>query len=318
MEKNHHNIWVEKYRPVNLNTFIINDDLKNIFKAFIDNNSIPHLLFYSNNPGVGKTTLAKILARNIDCDKLYINASDNNGIDFIRDTIKPFAQCIGNKDLKIVILDEFDYTTPNFQAALRNLMESTSESTRFILTCNYINRIIDPIISRCQSFKLEPPSMKDVAKYMVKILDDEKIKYNKNDLGQIIMTSYPDIRKIINNIEKYSVTNELIIDSEVNKDYKNVKDILINNLKNITKDSFKDIRQSLLDLGVKGYDDLYSELYDNLELYVPADKIGNIIEIIADYSYKSAIVVDKEITFMACINKIIGVLETKSETVLLG
>lgn len=316
MDRNNHNIWIEKYRPQTIKDFIATDDLKNLFTSFIEKNYIPNLLLYNETPGVGKTSLAKILMKSLDCDYKYINASDNNGIDFIRDEIKPFVLSIGNKDLKVIVLDEFDFTTPNFQAALRNLMETTSQSNRFILTCNYISKIIQPLISRCQVFKITPPSLKEVAQYTENILKKENIEYDRKDLGKLIISNYPDIRTIIGSIQKYSYTGKLNIEQENDNEYKTVKEVLLNNLKEVTDQSFLNIRQSLLDLGVKSYEELYKELYNNVNEY-GNNKIGDIIETIADYSYKSNFVIDKEITFMACISSIIKILNRVDKTLLL-
>ena len=170
MEKNlSHTLWVEKYRPSNLDTYIGNDHLKSKVSAYLESGDLPHLLLYGK-AGTGKTTLAKILVKNIECDYLYINASDENNVETVRTKVKNFASTMGFKDYKIIILDECDYITPNAQAALRNLMETFSKHCRFILTCNFVERIIDPIQSRCQSFQIIPPSKKEVPKHIQDIL----------------------------------------------------------------------------------------------------------------------------------------------------
>ena len=162
-------IWVEKYRPTNLDSYIGNEHLKSKVEIYLESGDLPHLLLYGK-AGTGKTTLAKLLVKNIECDCLYINASDENNVDTVRTKVKQFASTIGFKDLKIIILDECDYITPNAQAALRNLMETFSKHCRFILTCNYVERIIDPIQSRCQSFQIIPPDRKEVAFHLSNIL----------------------------------------------------------------------------------------------------------------------------------------------------
>jgi len=161
-----HSLWVEKYRPKDLSTYIGNEHLKDKVKVYLESEDVPHLLLYGR-AGTGKTTLAKIITKNIDCDYMYINASDENKVDDVRNKIKTFASSVGFRDLKVIILDECDYLTPNAQAALRNLMETFSKHCRFILTCNYVERIIDPIQSRCQPYKIVPPSKKEVAQQMV-------------------------------------------------------------------------------------------------------------------------------------------------------
>ena len=143
-----HSLWVEKYRPTDLSTYVGNEHLKEKVKVYLESEDVPHLLLFGK-AGTGKTTLAKIVVNNIDCDYMYINASDENKVDDVRNKIKTFASSVGFKSLKVIILDECDYLTPNAQAALRNLMETFSKLCRFILTCNYVERIIDPIQPRC-------------------------------------------------------------------------------------------------------------------------------------------------------------------------
>lgn len=312
MNKNTHGIWAEKYRPTSIESFIGEESLKNTMQQFVNNKNIPHLLFHSEKPGVGKTSLAKILVTSIECDSLYINASDNNGVDFIREKIKPFAQSYGNCDLKIIILDEFDFTTPNFQAALRNLMETTSDTTRFILTCNYISKIIDPIISRCQVFKITPTSPKEVAQLLLKIVQTENIEHSLEDLGSIIVDHYPDIRKIINTTQQFSVNGTLQLIHTVTS-CQNVKNKLIDIIKNSSSNnsSFNMIRQVIVDSGIKIYEELYEELYKHVDEF-GNNKVGEIIEIIADSIYKSNFVIDKEIIFMSCINRILNILNKKN------
>ena len=158
-----HGLWVERYRPQDLSTYVGNEHLKSKVERFLDDGNVPHLLLYGRAGG-GKTTLAKIIVNSIECDYLYINASDERNIDLVRDKLKTFASSIGFKPMKIVILDEADYLNVNSaQPALRNLMETFSAHCRFILTCNYVEKIIDPIQSRCQTYKIIPPSKKDVA-----------------------------------------------------------------------------------------------------------------------------------------------------------
>jgi replication factor C small subunit len=169
MEKLEHTLWVEKYRPMTLDTYIGNEHLKSKVSRYLESGDLPHLLFYGR-AGTGKTTLAKLLVNNIECDHLYINASDENSVDTVRNKVRSFASTIGFKDMKVIILDECDYITPNAQAALRNLMETFSKHTRFILTCNYVERIVDPIQSRCQPFQIVPPSRKEVASHLYNIM----------------------------------------------------------------------------------------------------------------------------------------------------
>ena len=161
-EEVNNSLWVEKYRPKKLEDYVGNEHLKSKVQVYLENDDVPHLLFYGK-AGTGKTTLAKLIANSIECDYIIINASDENNVETVRTKVKNFASTIGFKKMKLIILDEFDYMTPNAQAILRNLMETFSKHCRFILTCNYVEKVIDPIQSRCQTFQIIPPTKKDVA-----------------------------------------------------------------------------------------------------------------------------------------------------------
>jgi len=298
-------LWVEKHRPTNLDTYIGNDFIKDKVAIYLETNDVPHLLLHGV-AGTGKTTLAKIIVKNIECDFMYINASDERGIDTIRHKIKGFASSVGFKPLKIIILDESDYLTPDAQASLRNVMETFSEHSRFILTCNYVERIIDPIQSRCQSFQVIPPDRKQVAIHLSKILDQENINYEVNDIGLLVNGGYPDIRRVINAAQRQSTDGKLVIDkqSSILNDYK-VK--LLDILKS-TKDkktSFNEIRQLLADSKVKDYSDAFRLLYDNIDEYASNNKAVSIIAL-AEGQFQDSQVVDKEINFMAFIVKLLG------------
>jgi DNA polymerase III delta prime subunit len=298
-----HSLWVEKYRPNDLSTYIGNEHLKDKVEVYLESGDVPHLLLYGK-AGTGKTTLAKIITKNIDCDYLYINASDENNIDTVRNKMKTFASSVGFRDLKVVILDEADYLTPNAQAALRNLMETFSKHCRFILTCNYVERIIDPIQSRCQSFKVVPPSKKEVAEHIVSILDKESCLYKLNDVALIVNAGYPDIRRVINSAQRQIVDGKLKIDvsSVIQSDYKiQLVEMLTNGAK------FNDIRQLIADNSVGDYSELYRMLYDEVEKYSGNLTAECILEI-AKGQYQDVNVVDKEINFMSVIIKLLEIL----------
>ena len=209
-----HSLWVERYRPTQLENYVGNEHLKAKVERYIKSNDVPHLLLYGR-AGTGKTTLAKLIVKNIECDYLYINASDENSVDTVRNKVRQFASTIGFKDMKVIILDECDYITPNAQAALRNLMETFSKHCRFILTCNFVERIIDPLQSRCQVFEIIPPSKKDVAVHLTKVMELESINYDNEDLKVLIDSSYPDVRKIINATQRSVVDNKVVMDRPV-------------------------------------------------------------------------------------------------------
>ena len=209
---------------------------------------------------------------------------------------------IGNTQ---ILTSNCDFFTTEAQAALRNLMETYSQSTRFILTCNYVEKIIKPLISRCQVFEIEPPTKKDVAVYVRNILDKETIKYELPDLKIVLDNFYPDIRKVINYLQQSSTSGSLKLVKTQNTSV-DLKSRLINLLKNSKTNSntFNDIRQLVADAGTKTFDELYIELYDKVSEFALDKEIFVIIEV-AEYMYQSAMVVDKEITFMACIAKLI-------------
>ena len=306
--KEDHSIWCEKYRPSSLDTYIGNQHLKSKVSIYLESGDLPHLLLYGK-PGTGKTTLAKLLVKNIECDYLYINASDENNVDTVRTKIKTFASTIGFKDLKIVILDECDYITPNAQAALRNLMETFSRHCRFILTCNYVERIIDPIQSRCQSFNIIPPSKKEVAIHLSNILKNENVTFKVDDIATIINGGYPDIRKIINTSQRQVINNVLELDEQeiILSDYKLKLLKVIQTKSKTRKEIFTEIRQILADAKVTDFADFFRLLYDEVDSYGKGH-IAECILIIARYESSDVHVVDKEINAMAMLIELLGVI----------
>jgi len=299
-------LWVEKYRPTSLESYIGNKHLKTKIEDAIESGDLPHLLLYGK-AGTGKTTLAKLLVKNIDCEYLYINASDERRVEVI-DKIRPFAGSLGFANMKIVILDEVDYITPTSQAALRNIMETYSNHCRFILTCNFVERIIDPIQSRCQAYNLTPPSKKEVAIHLGKILDNENVTYKNEDIAFIINSCYPDIRRVLNSAQRQSVDGNLELDktSIIQNDYKmKVLDILKNQDK---RNAFKNIRQLLLDSEVKDYSELFRLLYDEVDDWGKGH-VAECILTLAKYQQSDAIVVDKEINAMSMIIELLGVVK---------
>ena len=305
MEKEIKNtLWVEKYRPSSLDSYIGNEHLRSKVKVYIESGDLPHLLLYGR-AGTGKTTLAKLLVNNIECDYLYINASDENSVDVVREKVKNFASTLGFQEMKVIILDECDYITPNAQAALRNLMETFSKHCRFILTCNYVERIIDPIQSRCQSFQIIPPDRKQVAVHLSDILTKEKVKSEINDIVTIVNGGFPDLRRVINAAQRQVVNGELVIDEgmSIQNDYKNqVLEILKTQDK---KSSFKNIRQLLADSKVTDFSDLFRLLFDTVDDWGKGH-VAECILLLAQYQQSDAVVVDKEINIMAMFTELIG------------
>jgi len=296
-----HTIWAEKYRPHTLAEYVGNDTLKAKVKQYIATNDIPHLLFYGG-AGTGKTTLAKLIANSIKCDCLYINASDENGIDTIRVKIKNFACNVGFNPIKVIILDEADGLTPAGQGALRNTMETYSIHTRFILTCNFHERIVEPIMSRCQAFAITPPSKNDVAMKLLNILTTEGATFDKKDIALIVQSHYPDIRAVINTAQRNVIDGQLKLAKE---------DVLLGDIKTklveaikLPTAGFTIIRQMMADNSVRNYSDFYTYLYEKVEDYAP-NNVAEVVVILADCQFQDASVVDKEICFIACVSKIL-------------
>ena len=304
---NSNTLWVEKYRPYSLDTYIGNEHLKSKVTIYLQNNDLPHLLLYGK-AGTGKTTLAKILVKNIECDHLYINASDENSVDTVRNKVRHFASTVGFKDLKVIILDECDYITPNAQAALRNLMETFSKHCRFILTCNYVERIIDPIQSRCQLFQIIPPSKKEVAQKLHNILTEENVNGELDDIKVLVDSGYPDIRRVINSAQRNVVRGKLKLDtgSIIQNDYK-LKLLEILKIQD-KRNAFKNIRQLIADSQITDYADLFRLLYDEVDSYGQGH-IAECILVIAKYELSDSQVVDKEINAMAMLIELLGVIK---------
>ena len=302
-------LWVERYRPSKLTDFIGNETVIKKIQSFIDSGDIGQLLL-SGPAGVGKTSLAKIIVNTLECDYIYINASDENSIEVMRNKIKSFVSSIGFKDLKIVILDESDFLSQNAMAGLRALMETFSRSSRFILTCNYPEKIIDPIKSRCQLFEIFPPSKGQVAKRLVEILTTEKVTYTNEDVAFIVTAEYPDIRKVINNAQLYTINNELKIDKKIITAQNYMLQIVeILKSKGKKEQKYTEIRQLLADNKTKYYEPLYKLLFDSVDdLTDNYDKRAGLIMVIADAMYHDSVIVEKEINVTAMVIRIIEIL----------
>ena len=300
-------LFVEKYRSKTLEEYVGNEQLKQIVAQYIEKNDLQNLLLYGT-PGTGKTTLAKLIVNNFNCDYLYINASDERGIDTIRDKVQGFASSASFKPIKIIILDEADFLTIQAQASLRNIIETYSLTTRFILTCNYLERIIDPLQSRCQVLKITPPSKREVANHISLILDQEHINHTVEDLVLVVNKHYPDVRKILNTCQVNNVDNVLKLDKTIMSS--SYKEALITELSSPSKNSFANVRQIIADNVDGGFEEVFKILYDNLDKYGQNDltKAMIIIEI-ENYMYHSNFVLDKEINVMALICSILKIIK---------
>ena len=298
-------LFVEHYRPTKLENYVGNENIKKVIKQYLDQDDIQNLCFYGP-AGTGKTTLAKLIVKNLDCDYLYINASDERGIDTIRDKVTGFASTASFKSLKVVILDEADFLTINAQASLRNVIETFSRSTRFILTCNYIERIIDPLQSRCQTLKIIPPSKVEVAKHLAWILGEENISFVVDDIKNIVNQFYPDLRKMLNTIQLSVIDAKLSID----------KSVLVSNnymnslLKELTKKkpNWRELRKIIINSGVNDFEELYRFLFDNVSEYA-SGREGSISIILNEHLYQANFRIDKEINISSALAKIVEIIK---------
>ena len=299
---NKHTLLNERYRPSTLDGYVGNEQLKTTIAKYLEQNDIQNYLFHGQ-AGTGKTTLAKIVINNLDCESLYINASDERGIETIRDKVVGFASVASFKPLKVVILDEADFLTIQAQASLRNVIETYSKSTRFILTCNFIERIIDPIQSRCQTFKIQAPTKSDVAKHLVNILEIEKTNFDLEQIKSLVNQYYPDIRKMLNTIQASTVDNTLSLDKSTLSSTSYMSDVL----KELTLDkpNYTTIRQTIADAEVSDFDGLHRYLFDNSDQYLP-NKQGTVAMLINEHQYQSNFRIDKEINTMSLIQNLIN------------
>jgi len=307
-------LWVEQYRPKTIDDCILPDSLKSLFLAFIKKGEISNMLF-SGTAGIGKTTVAKALCEQMNCDWIMINGSEEGGIDVLRNKIKNFASTVslsGGK--KVVILDEADYLNPqSTQPALRGFVEEFHKNCRFILTCNFKNRIIEPLHSRFSNieFKVNPKDKPKLASRLferaVYILKEQNVDYEDKVLVELITKHFPDFRKLINELQRYSVSGSIDAGILVNVSDENLK-TLVTHLKG---KEFSDMRKwvvnNLDNDPVKIFRKIYDTLYTNLE----PSTIPHAVLIIADYQYKSAFVADQEINLVACLTELMSQVKFK-------
>jgi len=307
-------LWVEEYRPKTIDDCILPQSLKTLFTSFVQKGELSNLLL-SGTPGIGKTTVAKALCEQLNCDWIMINGSEEGGIDVLRNKIKNFASTVslsGGK--KVVILDEADYLNPqSTQPALRGFVEEFHKNCRFILTCNFKNRIIEPLHSRFSNieFKVNPKDKPKLASRLferaVFILKEQNINYEEKVLVELIKKHFPDFRKLINELQRYSVSGTIDAGILVNVSDENLK-TLVSHLKN---KEFSDMRKwvvnNLDNDPVKIFRKIYDTLYSNLE----PSTIPHAVLIIADYQYKSAFVADQEINLVACLTELMSQVKFK-------
>jgi DNA polymerase III delta prime subunit len=297
-------LWVERYRPHTIADCILPDEYKSTFQSYVDRKEIPHLLL-CGTPGTGKTTVARALCDEIGCDYLMINGSDESGIDTFRVKIKNYASAMslgGGK--KVIIIDEADYLNPNsVMPALRGAMEEFAHNCTFIMTCNYKNRIIEPLHSRCAviEFKLrkedKPKMAAQFMKRAAEILANEKVPYDKAVLAEVVKKHFPDYRRVLNELQRYSVSGK--IDSGI---LTSIADVSINDLvKALTNKDFSATRKWVADFGGDDPAKVYRKIYDSLYDVMDKQSIPYAVVVLAKYSYQSAFVVDQELCLTACL-----------------
>ncbi len=302
-------LWVEKYRPQKIDDCVLPDSLKKTFKEYIAQGELPNFLF-TGTAGVGKTTVAKALCNEIGAEYMMINGSEESGIDTLRTKIKGFASTISLTDAKkVVILDEADYLNANStQPALRGFIEEFANNCRFILTCNFKNRIIEPIHSRCSviEFKIDTTDKQTIAasffKRVNQILKNEQIEFDPKVVAELITKHFPDYRRILNELQRYSVSGKIDSGILVNMSEESFK-TLINFMKN--KD-FTEVRKWVAKNSDADTTSLFRELYDSATNTMEANSIPQLVLILADYQYKAAFVADHELNIMAALTEIMA------------
>ena len=307
-------LWCEEYRPNKIDDFILPDELKTTFKQVVDTGEIPNMLL-SGTSGLGKTTVAKALCHELNLDYILINSSEDSGIDVLRNRIRQFASSISlDGQYKVVILDEADYLNPqSTQPALRAFIEEFSKNCRFIFTCNFRNKIIEPLQSRCAviEFNTTKKHLAGLAakfhKRLKTILDEKGIKYDERILAEFIMVHAPDWRRVINEAQRYSSTGEFSAGSLVGCDVRQI-DGLVGFLR---EKNFKSVRSWVAQNPDVDSSTLFRKLYDGAYDFLEPMSIPQLVLILADYQHKAAFVADKELNIVAALTEIMGSLKFK-------
>jgi DNA polymerase III delta prime subunit len=308
-----HLLWVEKYRPSKVEECILPDNIKSTFQEYVTRKEIPNLLL-SGSAGVGKTTIAKALCEEVGCDYIIINGSDESGIDVLRNKIKNYASSMSlSGGRKVVIIDEADYLNPNStQPAMRGAIEEFASNCSFIFTCNFKNRIIDPIHSRCTviDFKINGSKPKMAAQFMKRvewILKEEGVKYDREVVAAVITKHFPDNRRILNELQRYSVSGS--IDKGI---LASVSDLQLTELINSLKEkNFTAARKWVTNNLDNDPVLIFRKLYDTLNERLDAQSVPQLVLFLAKYQYQAAFVADHEINLVACLTEIMANCEFK-------
>jgi len=307
-------LWVEKYRPKTVQECVLPDGLNKTFLDIVSTGELPNMMF-SGTAGVGKTTVAKALCNQLDLDYIVINGSEEGNIDTLRGKIKQFASTVSlHGSYKVVILDEADYLNPqSTQPALRGFIEEFSNNCRFILTCNFKNRIIEPLHSRCSVYDFTIPNAQRPAiaggifKRVTEILNKEGIEFEKDIIIELINRHFPDFRRILNELQRYSVSGR--IDSGV---LINLSDESINNLITYLKTkNFKSMRKWVVDNMDTEPHAIFRKIYDTMNDHLQPPSVPQVVLILADYQYKNAFVADHELNVVACLTEIMAQAQFK-------
>lgn len=307
-------LWVEKYRPKLVKDTILPEGLKEVFEQIISTGELPNMLF-TGTPGVGKTTVAKALCNELELDFIVINGSEEGNIDTLRNKIKHFASTVSLQGgYKVVILDEADYLNPqSTQPALRGFIEEFSNNCRFILTCNFKNRIIEPLHSRCSVYEFAIPNNQKplmangIFNRICEILDAEKVQYDKKAIIALIEKHFPDYRRVINECQRYGITGKIDAGILVNLTEDNIKALV----KYLKEKDFKAMRKWVVDNIDTEPAAIFRKIYDNVNEYVQPKSIPQCVLILADYQYKNAFVADHELNVVACMTELMANLEFK-------
>ena len=299
-----HFLWVEKYRPSDIASCVLPDRIEQTFQDIVKAEQVPNMIL-TGGAGCGKTTVARALCREMQLDMMFVNASDESGIDVLRTKIRNFASTVSlNGGNKIVILDEADYLNPSStQPALRGFMEEFAANCRFILTCNFKNRIIEPLHSRCcvVDFRIAPKERQMIASKFLKrgrdILTLEGVEFSDRVVAELIMRNFPDFRKTLNELQRYSSNGK--IDAGVLAATGDIgMDVLVKALK--TR-NFNEIRRWVVENGDKDTTHVFRKIYDGLQESLTTDSIPQAVLVLADYQYKAAFAADQEINLTACL-----------------